>query len=440
MKNDIFISIAAYKDPELVPTLVNCIENAKSPTNLHFTICWQYDENDEFNKDFEDLVKKEKKAKFNVIKVPHFESKGTCWARAEIQQHYKNEKYTLQLDSHHRFVKNWDTKCIKMYENLKANGSKKPLLTAYIPEYNPENDPAGRATSPWKLNFDRFIPEGAVFFLPASIDNHKKLKGPIRSRFLSAHFIFTQGKWVEEVPYDPNYFFHGEEISMAARSHTHGYDLYHPHIIVCHHEYTRKGRTKFWDDHTGVAKAEKLIDTDWAERNSDCHLRNRKLFEMDGLERDIDFGPYGFGTERTLEDYERYAGINFKKRGVQQYTLENKEPPGPAIDDPEEYENSFSSIFKHYIDVQKSTLAEGDYNCIVVAFEDKDGKELFRKDADEGEISSLFAQSDQAGNPHLAILREFQTVVVPYKAIIWPHSQSKGWTDRQEVIIPNGVS
>ena len=30
---------------------------------------------------------------------------------------------------------------------------------------------------------------------------------------------------------------------------------------------------------------------------------------MDGLQKDIDFGIYDFGSVRTVEDYERYAGI-----------------------------------------------------------------------------------------------------------------------------------
>jgi hypothetical protein len=440
MKNTIFISIAAYKDPELVPTLKSCIQNAKYPGNLHFSICWQYDDNDSFNDEFKSFLVEKKPSKIKVIEVPYLKSKGTCWARAEIQKNFKDEKYTLQLDSHHRFEKNWDVKCIKMYEDLKKEGHDKPLLTAYIPQYDPENDPAARAKEPWQLNFDRFIPEGAVFFLPAGIGDHKNLDGPVKSRFFSAHFVFTCGEWIKEVPYDPNYFFHGEEISLAVRSYTHGYDLFHPHLIVCYHEYTRKGRTKYWDDHTGNAKNDKLIDTDWTERNSDCHLRNRKLFEMDGLKRDIDFGPYGFGTVRTLEEYEKYAGLNFKKRGVQQYTLDNMEPPNPLIEDHDEYEDSFSSIFKHYIDVQKTSLPDDDYDCIVVAFEDADGNEIFRKDADTEEINGLIAQSNAAGNPHLAILREFQTVTVPFKAIVWPHSQANGWQARQEVIIPNGVS
>ncbi len=132
---------------------------------------------------------------------------------------------------HHRFAKNWDVECIKMVEQLQAKGHNKPLLTSYIPSFNPENDPQERVQVPWKMNFDRFTPEGIVFFLPASIDNFKELDEPVPSRFYSAHFAFTLGIFTQEVQHDPSFYFHGEEITIAVRAWTHGYAIYHPHRL-----------------------------------------------------------------------------------------------------------------------------------------------------------------------------------------------------------------
>ena len=137
----------------------------------------------------------------------------------------------------------------------------------------------------------RFLPEGAVFLQPFHVANWETRKVPFKSRFVSGHFIFTLGKFVKEVPYDPKFYFHGEEISIAVRAYTHGYDLFHPHKVVIWHEYTRKGRTKQWDD-----------DKDWVNKNNLSHQKNRQLFGMDGEEVTMDFSKYGFGTERTLRD------------------------------------------------------------------------------------------------------------------------------------------
>jgi glycosyltransferase involved in cell wall biosynthesis len=407
-KNKIFVQIAAYRDPELIPTLKSLLENAKSPENLTICIANQWDDEhalDEYRKD----------KRFKIIDIPHLESKGTCWARNLIQQKYDGEEYTLQLDSHHRFIENWDQELINMVKQLKKKGHKKPLLTAYISSFDPENDPSARVEIPWWMTFDRFIPEGAVFFLPASIEDYKERTEPIPARFYSAHFCFTLGQFCKEVPHDPEYYFHGEEISIAVRAFTNGYDLFHPHKVIAWHEYTRKGRPKQWDD-----------DKEWGDRNQKCHAKNRKLFGMDGEEAAKDFGVYGFGKKRTLEDYERYAGVSFKKRAVQQYTLDHKLPPNPKIEDPVEYENSFLKIFRHCIDIGYDKVPEKDYDFWVVAFHDDKDETMYRKDADSSEIQNFYNDPDG----YCKVWREFQTDKRPCYWVVWPHSVSKGWGER----------
>ena len=408
----IFVQIASYRDPQLITTLRDCISNAKYPENLVFSIAWQHSVEDEWDSLYE--YKNDKR--FRVLDINYKDAKGACWARNQLQQNYNEEEYTLQLDSHHRFIKDWDDELINMYEELRSKGVNKPLLTSYISSFDPDNDPAGRINVPWKMNFDRFIPEGAVFFLPASIDNYKELTEPIPARFYSAHFAFASGQFVKEVPHDPDYYFHGEEISIAVRAYTHGYDLFHPHKIIAWHEYTRKNRTKQWDD-----------DKSWHLKNDDCHLRNRKLFEMDGLVKDINFGIYDFGTERTLEDYERYAGLSFKKRAAQKYTIDNKLAPNPPLYG-DEFDSSFLKIFKHCIDLYKPTFVEKDYDFWAVIFEDENNQQLHREDITSLDIVNLLETTDD----FIKIWRTFNTEKKPNKWIVWPHSESKGWLEKIE--------
>jgi hypothetical protein len=408
--NKIFIQIASYRDPQLIPTLKDCIKNAKKPENLVFSIAWQRSKEDVWDNLDEFLNDK----RFKIIDINYEDSKGACWARNQLQQQYNGEEYTIQLDSHHRFAENWDDDCIKMIKQLQKKGHKKPLLTGYVSSFDPDNDPAGRIQAPWKMNFDRFIPEGAVFFLPATIDDYQERTEPVPARFYSAHFCFTLGSFVTEVPHDPEYYFHGEEISIAVRAYTWGYDLFHPHKTVVWHEYTRKGRTKQWDD-----------DKQWVSKNVHCHKRNRKLFEMDGEVKDVDFGIYDFGKERTLEDYERYAGISFKKRAVQKYTIDNNLAPNPPLFG-DEFNESFLSIFKHCVDVTFDRVPENDYDFWVVAFHNEKDETLFRKDADRDEIKRL--KNDPDG--YCKIWREFTVETKPKYWIVWPHSESKGWCER----------
>jgi len=406
----IFISIASYRDPELIPTIKSALENAKKPKNLRFGICWQHDETeslDEFKND----------SRFKIIDVPYEYSKGACWARNFIQELYNNETYYLQLDSHHRFAQDWDATLIEMFKSLVKKGHKKPLLTSYLPSFNPNDDPHSRLNECWSLEFDRYLPEGPIFIKPHNIDNWKKLKYPIPSRFLSAHFIFTLGQWAKEVKYDPYFYFHGEEPSLAARSFTHGYDLFSPNKITIWHEYTRNDKTKQWDD-----------DKQWDNKNKTSYSRYRALHgmgnELEGTLTDLD--KYGWGTERTLEEYERYAGVKFSTRQVHKHTAEYKPLPIPQ----DNFEENLLNKVKVCIDVYKGSLVETDYKLFAVAILDKKGNDLYRQDCDEHEIQNLL--NSDPNDKFIHIWREYNGNQQPASWRVWPYSESKGWRDRIE--------
>ena len=127
-KNKIFIQIASYRDPQLLPTIKDCLENANNPNNLVFSIAWQHSKEDIWD----NLDEFKNDRRFKIIDIDYKESKGACWARNFLQQQYDGEEYTLQLDSHHRFIKNWDVELIKMIKQLQKKGHKKPLLTGYM--------------------------------------------------------------------------------------------------------------------------------------------------------------------------------------------------------------------------------------------------------------------------------------------------------------------
>lgn len=404
---NIFVQIASYRDKELIKTLDDLISKSKKPKNLKICIAHQYCTDDVFHKDID---KYRDDCRFKIIDIPYTEAKGVCWARNRIQQEYNGEKYTLQLDSHHRFIDNWDYHLIKDFKNLQKR-YKKPLITGYIPHY--DVDTGEKQNEVWKMNFDRISPDGNVHFMPSAIE--EDYYEPFPARFYSAHFAFTIGKFAVEVQHDPEYYFHGEEISIAVRAYTSGYNLFHPHRIYAWHFYTRKNYKKHWDDHTNATN---LINS--------SHAKNRKLFSMDGeVYEERLFGKYGFGKVRTLQDYERYAGISFSKRAVQQHTLDKKNPPNPYVKD---YDNSFSNYFKHCIDIHRSNLENKNVTLIVVAFFNEEGKEIHRKDLTDESLKSVLSQTNEWYN----IWIEFNSVGRPHKWKVLPYSESKGWLESIE--------
>ena len=398
----IFVQIASYRDPELIPTLRSLIKNAKYPQELTICIAHQYSESDKWDS----LEEFKNDARFIVIEIPHTESRGKCWARNQIQRHYNNQHFTLQLDSHHRFVKNWDVKCCDMFFRLRSKGVARPLITSYLPSYDPKNDPKHRTKTPWGMSFDRFTPDGIALFLPYYIK--KNTKQPIPARFYSGHFAFTIGAFCREVPHDPLLYFHGEEISIAVRAYTWGYELFHPNKIIAWHEYTREGRTKHWQD-----------NLEWDKLDQSSKTRVKTLLKIDDQKctpcAKRAMKGYDLGPMKSLSWYQDFAGINFKQRTVQQSTLDNKPPRFRT--------QVYHKIFRYKITISSKQLKEDDYTFVAVIFEDENKTQLYRKDILPEQIKHW------KGLKEIIIESEFMGQY-PKNYIVWPYSAAKGWTNQ----------
>jgi len=396
--NKIFIQIASYRDPQLLPTIKDCISKAKYPNNLVFAIAWQHCPDD----DWDNLDEYKDDKRFRIIDIPSNESKGACWARNKIQHLYDNEEYTLQLDSHHRFVKNWDTICINMIKDLQASGYAKPLLTGYIPSFNPEKDPEDRVMVPWKMNFDKFTENKIVLFLPGGFSEEEtQLNEPLPAKFYSAHFCFTLGIFSIEVQHDPRLYFIGEEINIAIRAYTFGYSMFHPNCLVAWHEYTRKGRTKHWDDNSEWWKIDK---------ESKAHYRDLLSKFINGEGISILKGgkePYGLGTNKTFKEYEQYTELDFEEakdlykenRGEKSYIYTLK-LPSPTSDD---------------ADAETVKDIRDNYKFVAIIIQDVENKEIYRIDLSDSDIYK--SQLDVS----------FTSKNEPFRWIYYPYDKTNGW-------------
>lgn len=408
----IFISIASYRDPELEPTIKSIIDNAKYKDRLNIKIIRQFTEEDNGS---DDPVAYRDNPLVEIIDTPHNQSNGVCKIRSDLQKMYNGEDYILQLDSHHRFIKNWDVEIIKDLELLKkVNKDDKPILTAYLPSYEP-GKPKESINLPWEMRFDRFLPQGPAMPKPETIDDHKELSKPVRAYMLSGHFIFADGKYYEDVLYDPGFYFHGEEISLAIRAYTHGYNLYHPHRLLAWHQYTRAGSKRHWDD-----------SKQWDDLNSKSFARYRKLVKIDKCKKG-ELGKYGLGTERTLNQYIRYSGIDVTNKMIHKENLARQRAPMKYKKG--EYKPGFCKKIRYCIDLYKGAVPLDDYDVWVTAFIDANGEEIHRKDYPAGEIKMLKKSVENDDNFY-KIWTEFEAPTEPVEWLVWPHSESKDWCDR----------
>ena len=416
-KDTIFVHLPAYRDPELIPTIKDALAMAKYPKRIHFGICRQYKEED----GFDDLTEFKEDKRFHIMEVPYLEAQGLPWARAQINEKLlTNQDYILQLDSHHRFAQDWDETLIEMHKGLEEKGYK-PILAAYLPLYNPFNDPDGRTMEPWQQQFASFYPHGTIFIRPGLLHGWQEMIEPPMSRFLSGHFCFARSEWAREIKHDPDIYFSGEELNLTVRSYTHGYDIFHPHKLVVWHSTMREERAGMlkWDDDSrkGVDFNKKQ---DYARKKIRVLLRTEE-------DPSIDLTGYDLGTVRTLRDYEKYAGFHFKNKAVQKYTLDNQYPPNPFIEDESIWEQTFMKSFYYLVDVNKNDFPNNDYKHILIAFDDINGKSINSKYI-EGERLRRFIE----GIDRLHYEEFFLTNETPARVVYWAYSEERGWCERVE--------
>ena len=421
-KETILLHLPSYRDPELVPTIKDALARAKYPKRLRFGICRQFCETDGF--DNLDEFKNDKRVK--VLNFDYKDAQGLPWARAQINENLlTDEDYILQLDSHHRFADNWDETLIEMHNGLEAKGYK-PILAAYLPLYTPFNDPAGRTMEPWQQTFAAFYPHGTIFIRPGLLHGWQDMTEPPMSRFLSGHFCFARSEWAREIKHDPDIYFSGEELNLTVRSYTHGYDLFHPHKLVVWHSTMREERSGMlkWDD-------DYKLGIDWFNKQEYARKKIRVLLRTEE-DPNIDLTGYDLGTVRTLRDFEKYAGFNFKKKAVQQYTMDNQYPPNPYIENDEIWEQSFSESFYHLVKLYKHDFPNNDYEFILMAFDDENGLAIHSRNLSKEFLQANFYSS---GNGYFDFEEMFLTSKKPSRLVLWGYSNQRGWCERIEIKI-----
>jgi Glycosyltransferase (GlcNAc) len=298
----IFILIASYRDSECQWTVRDLFEKAAIPERIRVGICWQADpEQDQHC--FEIETRPEQ------VDMVHFlpgESKGLGWARAQAQTLLRDEDYALQIDSHMRFIANWDERMLALLEQC---DSPQPVLTVYPPGYTPPDqldvDPPPRVQC-----IKHFNDNGVLFYSARTLPEGVQPAAPMATACLAGGFIFGSASWLREVPHDPDIYFNGEEHALAARLWTHGFDLFSPHETLIYHYYMRTESAKHWTD-----------DPEWAKKHKKSMLRLRQLLTPGTVpERDRqDLEIYCLGNKRPLSDYEAYAGVNFATRSIASY-------------------------------------------------------------------------------------------------------------------------
>ncbi len=294
----IFVSIASYRDPDCKNTVSDLFAKASRAQRLTVAVCQQLVPGED-----DDCLLTEQSAlhgaQLRVLTVHARDSKGACWARSEVQTLFDDQAYFLQVDSHMRFVPGWDERLIGMLAQCDAA---KPILTTYPLAFTP---PATFADDAIVTIHPKSFGAGGILAQGSTMAPVKDAPSrPQPCALLGAGLVFARGALVREVPYDPLLYFEGEEISLAVRSWTHGWDLFTPNQVIAWHDYgKRPERARHWKD-----------QTDWGQLNRRAVERVSHLLcgaAFTDAQHAHQIAHYQLGTARTLAQYEAWSGLDF---------------------------------------------------------------------------------------------------------------------------------
>jgi UDP-GlcNAc:polypeptide alpha-N-acetylglucosaminyltransferase len=328
----IFVSVASFRDDECFKTVNDMFVKAKNPKRVFLGIIQQNEPTD--TKQLEcvpldygatcsvsDFCPTDN---IRVRRVVATEAKGPTFGRYVAMLMYRGEKYFMMIDSHNRFVREWDTRLINMYRLIP---SKKGVLSHYPSSWTGEGMNLEGGGGVTVMCNGHFIGTG---FIRMDGTVMERTSTPRLQPFSAAGFLFADARLVHEVPFDPylDYLFDGEEILYSARMWTHGWDLYAPNENMLFHFYIRSHAPRVWSVpnnqwwvHQQVSNARvqmflkvnvenstDLLMTPENVRSStkwQQHEKDRLLAEMDR---------YGLGTERSIEQYWKFAMVDPIKR------------------------------------------------------------------------------------------------------------------------------
>jgi hypothetical protein len=295
---NIFISIASYRDPELQWTMKSAIANANNPENLHFGIVHQGLDSELPN--FDGIKN------ISLTKMHPKEARGAGYARAKAMELYAGQEYFLQVDSHTRFVPGWDSLSIDQLNRAKnISGNSRVILSYFPAPFEPERDggmyliKTNTKIKPYPTRQKVSLNKRKQWTAERFEFEDRLKENPELSETVLGGFMFSDGRIVDEVPYDPEISFFGEEICFAMRSWTRGWDIYSPSKNIVYHFYSRGGYSKIWKDRN-------LRGLSWKEIEDISYAKQKRI--LCGEEEGI----FGAGSIRTLEEYEMFTNTNFK--------------------------------------------------------------------------------------------------------------------------------
>lgn len=293
----------------------------------------------------------------NVRQISVFDiaASGPVAARALMRKILGDEEFCLQIDAHSELTSSWDKIALDEWHSI---GNDFAVLSTLPASFNDQFSYESRKDGIYYGRVPRIC---TIDYNPASVPYFpfkpedaiaENLEKPLLSLGWNAGFSFHKCHLEEAVPYDSylKFAFDVEEFNRLARMWTRGYDVYTPTRNIVYHRY---------GDHPDGINGKQ----EWGShpQSNDLRLASIKrmmvLLSM-GVHADrenfdssrANMGIYGLGKRRTMNQFEKFIGMNVRKSleqdapcGMLQYVpYELDKSPG-AMDNMYEHADNLDS-------------------------------------------------------------------------------------------------
>jgi len=328
MNEKIFIPISACNEKDILQTVLSAINNAQYPDRLFFTIIEQ-----SLNNTYTDFSTIKKN--LIHIKIDYKAPLGTGFARMCASMiNNKDENFVFQIDAHMIFEKNWDVDLINYYSIISKKYNK-PIISSYTPWWyeNRNKEIKLSVDDSYVVDTNNFYGVDNLFMTKMVVEDfslnlnkkYPSLTGKgidwsnnkqYEEHFgIGGAFVFTNFSFIEEIAHDPSIHWMGDEILIALRSWTRGYNIFCiPKSIAWH-------KNK-WIPNINNTGFELIDKNDW---RTSAKYNNQTMFNLHSNStkysykkiKNILLGDYlgfwGAPNKELLQEFEKAIGKQFKE-------------------------------------------------------------------------------------------------------------------------------
>jgi hypothetical protein len=305
----IFIPLSVYadQDGDLGRRVAEIFDTARYPDRIFLGIAKQMGPDEDPEAD----ISTDRAAQIRVTRIDTNHLPSCGYIRTQALRMMEREAFVFSFPANHRLVEDWDSRLLDMIEQC---GDDRAILTSGITQ-------DGAPSRPVFCRFDESTRLPLLEDRPVGRES-QQTGAALRSAFCRATFLFAPAQALRDVPQDPHICQTEQDISLSVRLWTWGWNIFAARECP-----------------TVPMPASCSSAGDVASELS-AALSRKRLRHMLGIassdEREPlrDLEKFGLGSNRSIAEFERFAGLHFASQVAEPRARDGRvepvESPSPA--------------------------------------------------------------------------------------------------------------